>query len=63
MMYGKWETVWCAQPTRNLRREVSLALWSQNVGGRGGIVRLVAFQYIMVQRRTMYVQRERERER
>ena len=34
-MYGKWETVWCAQPTRNLRREVSLALCSQNGGGRG----------------------------
>ena len=29
--------------------------------GGGGIVRLVGFQYIMVQRRTMYVQRERER--
>ena len=54
--------MWCAQPTRNLRREVSLALWSQNGGGRGGIGRLVGFQYIAVQRRrTIYVQRERGR--
>ena len=41
-MYGKWETVWCAQPTRNLRREVR-PLWRQNGGEGGGIVRLVGF--------------------